>query len=164
MAVKNVTALLSQTLRAQVPASQLPITLKKTPIGNLYEILSRTPSAGVGLQVHQTRWGTKEIHGSYWVVSRAQFKREGKNGKAWGRLYWKGPWRNPLEENSCKYPALFSSGKLVSEKEERIRGCLKYNWMEGPSIAKSIRLKEIASEASAEATPSTASTVRHFIS
>ncbi|KAF5321898.1 hypothetical protein D9619_001029 [Psilocybe cf. subviscida] len=138
MAVKNVTALLSQTLRAQVPASQLPITLKKTPIGNLYEILSRTPSAGVGLQVHQTRWGTKEIHGSYWVVSRAQFKREGKNGKAWGRLYWK--------------------GKLVSEKEERIRGCLKYNWMEGPSIAKSIRLKEIASEASTEATPSTAST------
>ena len=89
MAAKNVTALLSQTLKAHVPASQLPITLK-TSIGNLYEILSRTPSAGVGLKVHQTRWGTKEIHDSYWVVSRAQFKREGKNGKAWGRLYWKG--------------------------------------------------------------------------
>lgn len=53
-------------------------------------------------------------------------------------------------------------GKLVSEKEERIRGALKYTWTEGPSIAKSLRLQEATSHTSAEAGPSTLSTVRRL--
>ncbi|TEB35380.1 hypothetical protein FA13DRAFT_1788029 [Coprinellus micaceus] len=81
--------------------------------GNLYEVLSRTPSGGVGSKVFQTRWRGKEIKDSYWVVTRSQFKCEGKHGKAWGHLYWK--------------------GKNVSPKEEIIRGGLKYTWTEGSS-------------------------------
>ncbi|TRM68431.1 hypothetical protein BD626DRAFT_626734 [Schizophyllum amplum] len=79
----------------------------------LPRILSRTPDNGIGRRVHQVRWSEKQIADCYWVVSRTQFKLGGAHGKAWGKLYWK--------------------GKLVSEKEERIRGDLKYTWAEGPS-------------------------------
>ncbi|KAJ3539715.1 hypothetical protein NMY22_g4610 [Coprinellus aureogranulatus] len=81
--------------------------------GNLYEVLSRTPTGGVGKKVFQTRWRGKQIHDCYWVVTRSKFKDEGRHGRAWGHLYWK--------------------GKNVSPKEEVIRGGLKYNWAEGSS-------------------------------
>ncbi|KAH6915172.1 hypothetical protein BKA70DRAFT_1141569 [Coprinopsis sp. MPI-PUGE-AT-0042] len=81
--------------------------------GNLYEVLSRTPTGGVGKKVYQSRWRHKEIKDSYWVITRSQFKCDGKHGKAWGKLHWK--------------------GKPISEKEERIRGGLKYMWREGSS-------------------------------
>ncbi|KAG6903317.1 hypothetical protein C0995_013070 [Termitomyces sp. Mi166 len=87
--------------------------------GNLYEVLSRWPNGGVGKFVHQTRWSTKQIEGSYWLVTRSKFKCEGKHGKAWGLLYWK-----------------TSVDKLVSPKEQRIGGSLKYIWDEGPSVTK----------------------------
>lgn len=70
----------------------------------------------MGKKVHQFRWSEKQIPDSYWVVTRAKFKCEGKHGKAWGMLYWK--------------------DKLVSTKEERIRGALKYTWKEGHSVAR----------------------------
>ncbi|OCH95949.1 hypothetical protein OBBRIDRAFT_800224 [Obba rivulosa] len=92
----------------------LPPSLSSRP-GNLYEVLSRYPNDGVGRRVHQTRWGTKMIEGCYWEVTRTKLKLEGKHGKAWGVLIWR--------------------GKKVSEREERIRGALKYNWAEGESKA-----------------------------
>ncbi|KAG6866509.1 hypothetical protein C0991_003053 [Blastosporella zonata] len=96
---------------------QLPPSLVSKP-GNLYEVLSRTPDGGIGKFVHQTRWGEKQIEGSYWLVTRSKFKCEGKHGKAWGLLYWK--------------------DKLVSPREERIKGSLKYTWNEGPSVTKKV--------------------------
>ncbi|KAF5333370.1 hypothetical protein D9611_002242 [Ephemerocybe angulata] len=90
----------------------LPPSLVSKP-GNLYEVLSRTPSGGVGKKVFQLRWQNKAIKDSYWVVTRSKFKCEGVHGKAWGHLYWK--------------------GKPVSQKEERIPGALKYTWAEGSS-------------------------------
>ncbi|KAG6831890.1 hypothetical protein H0H92_007007 [Tricholoma furcatifolium] len=96
----------------------LPPSLNPNP-GNLYEVLARTSDGGVGRSVHQIRWGEKQIEGSYWLVTRSQFKCEGKHGKAWGLLYWK---------NKC-----------VSPREERIKGALKYKWNEGSSVAKKIK-------------------------
>ncbi|KAJ3723343.1 hypothetical protein C8R42DRAFT_34249 [Lentinula raphanica] len=104
---------LVETIRKLLP-ERLPPSLVSRP-GNLYEILSRTPSGGVGKHVHQLRWSQKSIPDCYWVVTRSQFKCEGKHGKAWGKLVWK--------------------GRVVSEKEERIRGSLKYTWAEGQSKA-----------------------------
>ncbi|KAL1681346.1 hypothetical protein EV122DRAFT_288100 [Schizophyllum commune] len=92
--------------------SERPPTLSSLP-ASLPRVLSRTPDGGVGRRVHQVRWSEKQIPDSYWVVSRTQFKLGGSHGKAWGKLYWK--------------------GKPVSDKEERIRGTLKYSWAEGPS-------------------------------
>ncbi|EAU84608.1 hypothetical protein CC1G_00127 [Coprinopsis cinerea okayama7 len=91
---------------------QLPPSLSPKS-GNLYEVLSRTPTGGVGKKVYQTRWRQKDIKDSYWVVTRSKFKCDGQHGKAWGVLYWK--------------------GKQVSPKEEVIRGGLKYSWKEGSS-------------------------------
>lgn len=68
---------------------QLPPTLKPKSGGNLYEILSRTPNVE-GMEVHQKRWSEKKISNSYWRITRARFKCEGKHGKAWGVLYWRG--------------------------------------------------------------------------
>ena len=56
----------------------------------LYETLSRLPHDGVGARVHQARWSSKGIEGCYWEVSRVKLKDEGKHGKAWGRLVWRG--------------------------------------------------------------------------
>ncbi|KAF8076087.1 hypothetical protein FPV67DRAFT_1470312 [Lyophyllum atratum] len=97
--------------------NKLPPSLTERP-GTLYEVISRTPGGGVGRMVHQLRWSEKQIGDSYWLVTRSQFKCEGKHGKAWGLLYWK--------------------NQLVSTKEERIRGSLKYTWSEGPSAAKHV--------------------------
>ena len=75
-------------LRKLLP-SQLPPSLSTLP-GNLYEVLSRYPQDGIGQRVYQTRWGAKGIEGSYWEVTRTKLKCEGKHGKAWGVLVWKG--------------------------------------------------------------------------
>lgn len=65
-----------------------------------------------------------------------------------------------IAENSSNCYAFFYLGNPVSKREERIRGCLKYTWMEGPSIAMSVRLQKLASQTSPGAAPSTPSTVR----
>ncbi|KAI0676994.1 hypothetical protein C8Q78DRAFT_1073741 [Trametes maxima] len=101
-------------LRKLLP-SQLPPSLSSLP-GNLYEVLSRYPQDGIGQRVYQTRWGSKGIEGSYWEVTRTQLKCEGKHGKAWGVLVWK--------------------GKRVSEHDEKIPGGLKYRWSVGESRVK----------------------------
>ncbi|KAG5644581.1 hypothetical protein DXG03_008155 [Asterophora parasitica] len=106
----------ARSIQKLLPNS-LPPSLASRP-GNLYEIISRAPDGGVGRKVHQIRWNEKQIGESYWLVTRSQFKCQGKHGKAWGLLFWK--------------------DKLVSEKEERIRGSLKYTWSEGPSVAKNV--------------------------
>lgn len=67
----------------------LPPALKPKAGGNLYEILSRTPNVE-GMEVSQKRWTDKQVSDSYWKVTRARFKCEGKHGKAWGILYWRG--------------------------------------------------------------------------
>jgi small subunit ribosomal protein S34 len=73
-----------QTLLPQ----HLPPSLSSRP-ANLYQVLSRTTGVA-GKRVYQTRWQEKGIHGCYWEVTEAKFKLEGKHGKAWGNLYWKG--------------------------------------------------------------------------
>ncbi|KAF4619259.1 hypothetical protein D9613_005391 [Agrocybe pediades] len=105
-------AAITQSIKRLLPTNLPPVL--KPGSGNLYEVLSRTPSGGVGSEVHQTRWSHKNIDNCYWVVTRSVFKCEGKHGKAWGRLYWR--------------------GKEVSPREERIPGSLKYSWKEGRSI------------------------------
>ncbi|EIM85585.1 uncharacterized protein STEHIDRAFT_59660 [Stereum hirsutum FP-91666 SS1] len=100
-------------LRKLLPR-ELPSSLDTSRPGNLYEVLSRHPDGGVGRRVTQCRWGPKGIEGSYWLVTRAKFKLEGKHGKAWGQLFWKGQ-------------------NVTKGKDERIRGSLKYTWVEGKS-------------------------------
>lgn len=80
--------ILSRALQKLLPKN-LPPSLVIKP-GNLYEVLSRTPSGGVGTEVHQIRWNYKAIADSFWLVTRTRFKCEGKHGRAWGMLYWKG--------------------------------------------------------------------------
>ncbi|KAE9405945.1 hypothetical protein BT96DRAFT_852172, partial [Gymnopus androsaceus JB14] len=104
---------LGQSIQRLLP-TKLPPSLASHP-GNLYRILSRTPSGGVGKRVYQLRWSEKNLDECYWVVTKAVFKDEGKHGRAWGNLYWR--------------------GKLVQERPMRIRGALKYTWAEGHSQA-----------------------------
>lgn len=78
----------ARSLKKLLP-NDLPPSLEGRP-GNLYEVLSRKPDGGVGREIHQTRWNNKQIEGSYWVVTRSKFKCEGKHGKIWGLLHWKG--------------------------------------------------------------------------
>ncbi|EJF62859.1 hypothetical protein DICSQDRAFT_83538 [Dichomitus squalens LYAD-421 SS1] len=100
-------------LRKLLPLpSQLPPSLSPRP-GNLYEVLARFPKDGVGQKVHQTRWSAKGIAGSYWEITRTSLKCEGKHGKAWGHLVWK--------------------GKRINARDTEIRGGLKYKWMVGKS-------------------------------
>ncbi|KAJ3829054.1 hypothetical protein F5880DRAFT_1525619 [Lentinula raphanica] len=128
---------LVETIRKLLP-ERLPPSLVSRP-GNLYEILSRTPSGGVGKHVHQLRWSQKSIPDCYWVVTRSQFKCEGKHGKAWGKLVWKGKYFYMFScDKSWNYGVSFILGRIVSEREERIRGSLKYTWAEGQSKASQI--------------------------
>jgi small subunit ribosomal protein S34 len=89
--MSGVATLISKTLKSIAPLqkSELPPIFRRTT-GNLYEVLSRKPAGCIGMEVHQTRWSEKCIADSYWVVTRAQFKSEGKHGKAWGKLFWRG--------------------------------------------------------------------------
>jgi hypothetical protein len=82
------TSVVEKAIRALLP-SVLPPSLSQNA-GNLYQVLSRTPANSAGKKVYQTRWRAKDIKGCYWLVKRTQFKCEGKHGKAWGKLYWKG--------------------------------------------------------------------------
>lgn len=121
-------------LRKLLP-KDLPASLDTSRPGNLYQVLSRHPDGGVGRWVTQCRWGPKGIEGSYWLVTRAKFKLEGKHGKAWGKLFWKGV---------CSLQLLYTChvvlicimrvGQNVTKgQDERIRGSLKYTWVEGES-------------------------------
>lgn len=91
MATEMATSTIAQSLRRLLPLkkSQLPPVLRPQT-GNLFQILSRTPTSGVGTEVHQLRWSEKQISDSYWVITRSKFKCGGNHGKAWGQLYWKG--------------------------------------------------------------------------
>ncbi|KAJ7781540.1 hypothetical protein B0H16DRAFT_1359136 [Mycena metata] len=120
---------ITRSLQRLLP-STTPPALKNTP-GNLYQVISRTPLVA-GKEVHQVRWSEKHISDSFWRVTRAQFKCNGDHGKAWGQLYWKGRW--------CSFTGTagptWTKGKLVTEgRDERIRGALKYKWVEGRSAA-----------------------------
>jgi small subunit ribosomal protein S34 len=125
-------------IRRLIPLRKSQLLPVLRPItGNLYQILSRTPTNanGVGTEVHQLRWSDKLISDSYWIVTRSNLKNGGNHGKAWGHLYWKGlldltPWL--LTQSHMSYIL----GVLVSPHEERIPGALKYAWKEGRSKAK----------------------------
>lgn len=78
----------AKSLSSLLP-STLPGTLKPGQ-RNLYETLARLPNNGVGATVYQKRWARKGIEGCTWKVTQAQLKNEGKSGKAWGVLFWKG--------------------------------------------------------------------------
>jgi small subunit ribosomal protein S34 len=68
---------------------KLPLGLTTKP-ANLFQVLSRYPTDGVGQRVHQTRWTAKGIVDCYWVITRTSLKNDGTHGKAWGRLVWRG--------------------------------------------------------------------------
>ena len=57
---------------------------------SLFETLSRLPKDGVSSRVFQTRWQSKGIEGCYWEITRVKMKNGGKNGRAWGKLVWRG--------------------------------------------------------------------------
>ncbi|CAK5275784.1 unnamed protein product [Mycena citricolor] len=109
---------ISRSLQQLLPATRpLPPALKTHP-ANLFKVLARTPNV-VGKEVHQIRWSDKQISDCYWRVTRGRFKCNGDHGKLWGQLYWK--------------------GKLVTKGvDERIRGSLKYKWIDGRSKAKEV--------------------------
>ena len=90
MVASKVASALKQLLPAELPPSL------RSGSGTLYSVLSRYPKDGVGQRVHQTRWSMKGIADSYWMVTRTKLKLEGKHGKAWGKLYWKG-----VSSSSC---------------------------------------------------------------
>lgn len=100
MSARNPTVKAANALRSFLP--QKPPPTLDTRAGNLYQVLSRYPQDGVGLKVHQTRWGDKGIARSYWKITRSSLKMEGRHGKAYGKLFWKGElslscnWRSPL--------------------------------------------------------------------
>ena len=127
---------IAQSLRRLLPLkkSELPPSLRPQT-GNLYQILSRTPTGGVGTEVHQLRWSEKQISDSYWVITRSKFKCGGNHGKAWGQLYWKGLLDLPSWLLTQSYMS-YILGVLVSPHEELIRGALKYAWKDGRSNAK----------------------------
>ena len=80
----NVAAALKNLLPKEIPPSL------RLSAASLYEVLARYPNDGVGIRVHQTRWTTKNIGPCYWEVTRTKLKCEGKHGKAWGKLVWRG--------------------------------------------------------------------------
>ncbi|KXN87945.1 hypothetical protein AN958_07955 [Leucoagaricus sp. SymC.cos] len=69
--------------------NKLPSALSPPKNGNLYQTLSRTPNSK-DFEVHQKRWSESGVADSYWRITNARFKDEGRHGKAWGILYWKG--------------------------------------------------------------------------
>lgn len=124
----------SRAIESFLPA-QVPPSLDKRA-ATLPQVLSRYPHDGVGLKVHQCRWGHKGIDNSYYLVTRSKLKLEGKHGKAWGKLFWKGtPSCNalPTLRTGSLTPAVEITGKAVSDTDELISGSLKYNWRAGPS-------------------------------
>jgi small subunit ribosomal protein S34 len=125
------TSAVEKAIRAFLPRV-LPPSLSQNA-GNLYQVLSRTPPHSTGKKVYQTRWRAKQIQGCYWLVTRTQFKCEGKHGKAWGKLYWKGESDLWLMHSIQQRTSALLTGKLVSSREERVRGALKHNWQEGIS-------------------------------
>lgn len=130
------TSTITQSLKRLLPLkkSELPPALKPRT-GNLYQVLSRTPTGGVGSEVHQLRWSEKQIANSYWVITRSKFKCGGNHGKAWGRLYWKG-WLGFITWLFDTISYIYTLGVPVSPREELIRGALKYTWKEGRSKEK----------------------------
>ena len=78
---------LAKLLPAAKPTANA--TLNPYPT-TLYRTLSRLRNDGVGALVAQRRWDAKNIPGSYWKVTRVKLKDEGKHGRAWGRLIWRG--------------------------------------------------------------------------
>ena len=67
-----------------------PNPLTQNHSRSLYETLSRMPRDGVGARVTQPRWAAKGILNCYWEVTKVRIKDEGRHGKVWGRLFWKG--------------------------------------------------------------------------
>ena len=113
--------------------SKLPPTLSNSP-SSLYQVLSRFPQDGVGQKVYQTRWGTKGFPECYWEVTRTKLKLEGKHGKVWGHLVWKGTCVHAVVARTLAVK-LLTLGKRVSKDEAMIRGGLKYTWSTGTSTA-----------------------------
>ncbi|KAG8985525.1 hypothetical protein FRB94_004887 [Tulasnella sp. JGI-2019a] len=97
-----------------LPAKLLSELLPSSPLlkrrGSLYRVLSILPKDGVGAKVTQARWEHKGIPNSYWEITRVRLRNEGKNGKAWGRLVWK--------------------GRQIHEQDTMIPRGLKYTWKE----------------------------------
>lgn len=119
--------------------SKLPPTLSTTP-SSLYQVLSRFPQDGVGQRVYQARWGTKGFPDCYWEVTRTKLKLEGKHGKAWGHLVWKGACVCVVVTRNFNINLLVP-GKRVSEDEAMIRGGLKHVWSTGTSTLGIIKPK-----------------------
>jgi len=116
----SIKAALTPALAKLLPRDAASQLAKTSQPGTLYRTLSRLPNDGVGARIYQSRWESKGIQGCFWEVTRVRFRKgEGEHGKAWGRLVWR--------------------GKVVSEKEERIPGGLKFKWNEGVSRGNNLK-------------------------
>lgn len=93
----------------------------------LYQTLSRLRNDGVGALVAQRRWDAKKIHGCYWKIIRVKLKDEGRHGRAWGRLIWKG-WLYQVFSIRISMLNPGFLGEVVSTRDEEIRGGLKRLW------------------------------------
>lgn len=124
--------------------STIPPSLTSRP-ASLPEVVSRARKDGVGMLVHQTRWNKKGLEDCYWQVTRTKLKLEGKHGKVWGKLVWRGMCASLFLAAAMGGSWLghvltaLSLGKLVSENDELIRGGLKYTWAPGKSRAERAR-------------------------
>lgn len=109
---------MAHTVRKALPNTLIPfvsptVNAELLPKSrSLYETLSRLPNDGVGLRVYQTRWEKKGIAGCFWEVSRVQLKNKGVNGKAWGRLVWRGVF---FCVSICVFHLCFTLGEKVVE-------------------------------------------------
>ncbi|EFN59991.1 hypothetical protein CHLNCDRAFT_133133 [Chlorella variabilis] len=58
---------------------------------NAFEILSRMPQHGLGSKLSRTSW----TDDCYWTIARVKLSPDGKHGKAWGVLTWRGEPQRP---------------------------------------------------------------------
>jgi len=76
-------------------------------------ILSRLPRDGVGSCVRRETWAQKGFNDSWWEITRVKLKNEGRDGRAWGRLWWRGK----LVTNTA------------NKTDEPIDGGVRHNWL-----------------------------------
>lgn len=118
----------AEVLTSHLSKSHLPPVLARSlrPHKNLYQLLSSLPNDGVGARVRQRRWEAKGLdvprqvdlkehltklhsngaqvtkkeqgHLCYWEITKVRLKDGGKHGKAWGKLVWRGKYREPAKE------------------------------------------------------------------
>merc|ERR1711865_208482 len=74
------------------------------PVKNLFELCRLLPNYGVGFKLKRNSWKAEDC---YWTLSKTAPTMDGRHGKAYGKLTWKG---------------------VEQPTEKKIRGVLKRPW------------------------------------